>query len=74
MTNAAREEHYAPGQQPSIASLMTPNCGTSGLVNAVTATDVAFLRGLYSSDAGGFPMVQRGGIANEVRKSLASGK
>jgi hypothetical protein len=71
MVALSQTENFTPCEQlPSISSLMTPNCGTSGLVNAITATDVAYLKGVYTMDSGGSAIVQRGGIAGEVRKSL----
>jgi hypothetical protein len=75
MVALAQTENFTPCEQlPSISSLMTPNCGTSGLANAITPTDIAYLKGLYTMDAGGSTTIQRGGIAAEVKKSLTSGK
>ena len=75
MVALSQTENFTPSEQlPSIPSLMTPNCGSSGLANGITATDIAYLKGLYTMDAGGIPIAQRGGIAAEVEKSLTNGK
>ena len=75
MVALAQTENFTPCEQlPSISSLMTPDCATSGLAKAVTTTDIAYLSGLYRMDAGSNPIIERGSIANEVKKSLTEEK
>jgi hypothetical protein len=75
MLALSQTENFTPCEQlPSISSLMTPDCGISGLANTLTATDVAYLKGVYTMDSGGSPIAQRSGIASEVEKSLTSAK
>jgi hypothetical protein len=74
MVALSQTENFTPCERlASISSLMTPNCEAGGLANAMTATDIAYLKGLYTMDAGGALIVQKGGIAAEVRKSMAGG-
>lgn len=55
---------------PSITSLLSRDCPSGGLAQTATATDIAFLKGLYEMDGGMSTAIQRGTIAREVTKSL----
>jgi hypothetical protein len=71
MLALAQTRDFTPCQDlPSITSLLSPGCTTSGLTNVATATDIAYLKGLYEMDAGAHATIQRGTIAGEIRKTL----
>ena len=57
---------------PSITSLMSPDCPGSGLTEALTGTDIAYLKGVYEMDAGGSLIAQKSVIAGEIKKALAA--
>jgi hypothetical protein len=71
MMALSETDNFAACQDlPSITSLLSRNCPSAGLAEAASATDIAFLKGLYKMDGGGSTTVQRGTIAGEIRKSL----
>ena len=75
MVALSQTDNFTPCQElPSIASLMAADCATGGLATAITSVDIAYLKGLYSNDPERTPIIQRGGIARDVEKSLSGGK
>jgi hypothetical protein len=71
MIALAQTQDFVPCQEmPSITSLLARDCPSSGMVITATATDIAYLKGVYAMDGGGSVIVQRGTIAGEIRKSL----
>lgn len=67
----SQTDNFAPCQDiPSITNLLSRDCPSAGLTASVTATDIAFLRGLYASDAEASVAIQRATIAAEIRKSF----
>jgi hypothetical protein len=59
---------------PSIANLLSSNCDDKQKPLQITATDIAYLRGVYKMDAGAALNIQQDQIAAEMAKVLASGK
>ena len=57
---------------PSITSLMSPDCPGSGLTEALSATDIAYLKGVYETDPGSSLITQKSVIAAEITKALES--
>ena len=56
----------------SITNLLSADCDTKLKPNAITANDVAYLRGLYHMDSGAPLKVQQDQIAGEMAKALGS--
>ena len=54
----------------SITSLMSPECPGSGMTQALSATDLAYLKGVYEMDPGGSLLTQQSTIAAEIAKAL----
>jgi hypothetical protein len=57
---------------PSITNLMAEGCGADMKPQALTDIDVAYLRGLYKAGAGFTYVGERGAIAYEMKKALAT--
>jgi hypothetical protein len=57
---------------PSITSLMSPECPGSGLTEALSTIDLAYLKGVYEMDPGSSLTIQKSVIATEIRKALES--
>ena len=71
MMALSRSEDYGDCQLiPSIANLLTPNCDDKLKPDAITPSDIAYLKGVYKMDAGAALQVQQNQIAAEMEKSL----
>ena len=57
---------------PTVANLFAEGCPETQVAHEATATDLAYLRGLYSTNAELFRAGQMAGIAFEMRKALAA--
>jgi hypothetical protein len=55
---------------PSITNLVSPDCGADLKPTAITDTDLAFLKGVYSMDAGASLLQQQTYISDQIGKSL----
>ena len=55
---------------PSITNLLTPNCDDKLKPDAITASDIGFLRGVYKMDAGADLQIQQDQIAAEMEKAI----
>lgn len=55
---------------PSILNLMTTGCAGAVSADAITASDLGYLRGLYKMDPGATLQVQRDQIAGEMAKTI----
>ncbi len=55
---------------PSIVNLMAPSCPDSRKTDAISASDIAFLRGVYKMDPGATLQVQQNDIADEMAKAI----
>lgn len=64
------QDFAACPETPSITSLVSPYCPSSGMTLAITATDLAYLRGVYKMDSGGSLRAQLSTIASEITKTL----
>jgi hypothetical protein len=58
---------------PSVVNIMAPSCPDSRKPDTISASDVAFLRGVYKMDPGATLQVQQNDIAGEMEKSLTGG-
>jgi hypothetical protein len=58
----------------SIANLLSDACDDGLRPEQITATDIAFLRGVYKMDAGAALTIQQDQIAGEMAAALAGGK
>ena len=71
MLALSRTEDYDDCQlMPSIANLLSPNCDDKLKPDAITASDIAYLRGVYKMDAGATLKIQQDQIAAEMQKAL----
>jgi hypothetical protein len=73
----SRTEDYDDCQlMPSIANLLSPSCDDKLKPSQITATDIAYLRGVYKMDAGAKLQIQQNQIAAEMQKVIpaAGGK
>ena len=59
---------------PSITSLMAPECPGSGLTQALSTTDMAYLKGVYEMDPATSLTIQKSIIASEITRALANGQ
>jgi hypothetical protein len=59
---------------PSITSLMVPECQGSGLAQALSTTDLAYLKGVYEMDPASSLTIQKSIIAGEIAKALENGQ
>lgn len=55
---------------PSISNLMAPVCTEEKKASAMTPSDIAFLRGIYSSQAGASLMEQQAAIASQMESTV----
>jgi hypothetical protein len=55
---------------PSIVNLMAPHCADALKPQAIAASDIAYLRGVYKMDPGATLQIQQDQIAGEMEKSL----
>ena len=55
---------------PSIANLIAPDCDDKLKPDSATASDMAYLKGLYAKDAGASLIVQQDQIAGEMATAL----
>ena len=75
MLALSRTEDYGDCQlMPSITNLLSPNCDDASKPDAITPTDIAYLRGIYRMDAGATLVIQQDQIAGEMVKALAGGQ
>jgi hypothetical protein len=75
MLALTRTDDYDDCQlMPSITNLLSPNCDDKLRPDTITATDIAYLRGVYKMDAGATLQIQQDQIAGEMAKTLAVGK
>lgn len=71
MLALSRTEDYDDCQlMPSITNLLTSNCDNKLKPSQITASDIAYLRGVYKMDAGAGLQVQQDQIAAEMAKSI----
>ncbi len=71
MMALSRTEDYEDCQlMPSIANLLSPNCDDKLKPAEITASDIAYLRGVYKMDAGATLQIQQDQIAAEMAKVL----
>ena len=67
----SRTEDYDDCQlMPSITNLLSANCDDKLKPSQITATDIAYLRGVYKMDAGAKLQIQQDQIAAEMAKAL----
>jgi hypothetical protein len=75
MMALSRTEDYDDCQlMPSIANLLTSNCDDKQKPSQITASDIAYLRGVYKMDAGARLQIQQDQIAAEMAAALGGGK
>jgi hypothetical protein len=75
MLALSRTDDYEDCQlMPSITNLLSSNCDDKQKPSEITATDIAYLRGVYKMDAGAKLQIQQDQIAGEMAKVLAGGK
>jgi hypothetical protein len=75
MMALSRTEDYDDSQlMPSITNLLSPSCDDKLKPSQITATDMAYLRGVYKMDAGAKLQIQQDQIAAEMAAALAGGK
>jgi hypothetical protein len=55
-------------QLPSVINLLAPNCPSPP--DAISESDLGYLRGLYSMSADGNLRMQQDGIAHQMKQSL----
>ena len=55
---------------PSITNLISPNCDADLKPTAITDTDMAFLKAVYTMDPGASLLEQQGYISDEIAKAL----
>ena len=55
---------------PSITNLLSPSCDDKLKPSQITATDIAYLRGVYRMDAGATLKIQQNQIAAEMEKAI----
>jgi hypothetical protein len=55
---------------PSILDLMTPTCRIADRPGAITAGDLAFLKGLYRADLSAAPMLERDSILSTMLRQF----
>ena len=71
MLGLSRTEDYDDCQiMPSITNLLSANCDEKLKPSEITASDIAYLRGVYKMDAGATLQVQRDQIAGEMATAL----
>ena len=71
MMALSRTEDYDDCQlMPSITNLLSSNCDDKLKPSEITASDIAFLRGIYRMDAGAKLQIQQDQIAAEMAKAL----
>ena len=75
MLALSRTEDYDDCQMmPSITNLLSYNCADKMKPDLVTASDIAYLRGVYRMESGAPLIVQQDQIAGEMANALAGGK
>ena len=71
MLALSRSEDYGDCQlMPSIANLLTASCDDKLKPDAITPTDIAYLKGVYKMDAGATLQIQQDQIAAEMQKAI----
>jgi hypothetical protein len=71
MMALSRTEDYDDCQlMPSITNLLSANCDDKLKPSKITASDIAYLRGVYKMDAGAKLQIQQDQIAAEMQKAL----
>ena len=71
MLALSRTQDYEDCQlMPSITNLLSSNCDDKLKPDAITTSDVAYLRGVYKMDAGATLKIQQDQIAGEMAASL----
>jgi hypothetical protein len=71
MMALSRTEDYDDCQlMPSITNLLSPNCDDKLKPDTITASDIAYLRGVYTMDAGATLQIQQNQIASEMEKAI----
>jgi hypothetical protein len=71
MLALSRTEDYDDCQlMPSITNLLSSNCDDKRKSDAITASDIAYLRGVYKMDAGANLQIQQDQIAAEMEKAI----
>jgi len=71
MMALSRTDDYDDCQlMPSITNLLSANCDDKLKPSQITASDVAYLRGVYKMDAGAKLQIQQDQIAAEMQKTL----
>jgi hypothetical protein len=71
MLALTRSEDYDDCQlMPSITNLLSSNCDDKLKPSEITASDIAYLRGVYKMDAGATLLIQQDQIAAEMQKAI----